>query len=633
MSKTTYLGLEKPAESEFYRIQHFNDNADIIDKKVHELENKVGSPFIAQTAAQMTDKTRVYVYVGSESGYTKGNWYYHNGSKWISGGVYNSQGVDTDKNLDVEGKAADAKATGDRLSSITEDLKNSLSANGVQTFAIYAKFEHANLQQGKILRNIKYRIATDDLIKVDRDITIEAKNGFRFGVHTFVNGNYEKDSGWINSGKNLKISNGSTFKIVISRIDEDTSEDANMQEFVNAIIFNNVINDIKKELLITTENIKNNTNKEKTVLINNDNLHGTLWIYSDFVNGGLDGVTPVAQFWRVYSVDIIEAPYDLIITVDSLHKILFRFYINNEYDKSKDKEILPNQSLRINQGERFKCVIANYSETKDIADINEFVNAIKIDKNGVSSKLYRPNPCMMSISHQGFSTTNEAFGNSRISSYRGTFDRGFECAETDIQWTADNIPVCCHDNVFVNTDNDTTVTISENTYNDLKNMGYYHETIATFDDVIKNCKIYGLKLEIDKTKTTWTDTQWKILFDIISKYQMKEYVIWTCINGEMKNKIFNFYRKSTLMLNCNANQLTNAVSTAKAWATDDNKIIIAVNTSGLREKDIAEANVSIQGYNINIGVWTIDDVDEYKRWIPYAYCITSNKYCAKDIVY
>lgn len=124
MSKTTYLGLEKPAESEFYNIHHFNDNADIIDKKVHELENKVGSPFVAQTVAQMTDKTRVYIYVGSESGYTKGNWYYHNGSKWISGGVYNSQGVDTDKNLDVEGKAADAKITGDAISSIKEDLEN-----------------------------------------------------------------------------------------------------------------------------------------------------------------------------------------------------------------------------------------------------------------------------------------------------------------------------------------------------------------------------------------------------------------------------------------------------------------------------------------------------------------------------
>ena len=137
MSKTTYLGLEKPAESEFYRIQHFNDNADIIDKKVHELENKVGSPFIAQTAAQMTDKTRVYVYVGSESGYTKGNWYYHNGSKWISGGVYNSQGVDTDKNLDVEGKAADAKATGDRLSSITGDLDDGKKTeNGDENYNI-----------------------------------------------------------------------------------------------------------------------------------------------------------------------------------------------------------------------------------------------------------------------------------------------------------------------------------------------------------------------------------------------------------------------------------------------------------------------------------------------------------------
>ena len=74
-----------------------------------------GSPLTAATVAEMTDKNRVYVYTGSESGYTSGNWYYWNGSTWASGGVYNSVAVDTDKTLNVSGKAADAKVTGDAI--------------------------------------------------------------------------------------------------------------------------------------------------------------------------------------------------------------------------------------------------------------------------------------------------------------------------------------------------------------------------------------------------------------------------------------------------------------------------------------------------------------------------------------
>lgn len=50
----------------------------------------VGSPSVARTVAAMTDTSKVYVYSGSETGYTAGNWYYYNGSAWVSGGVYNS---------------------------------------------------------------------------------------------------------------------------------------------------------------------------------------------------------------------------------------------------------------------------------------------------------------------------------------------------------------------------------------------------------------------------------------------------------------------------------------------------------------------------------------------------------------
>lgn len=79
------------------------------------IQAQIGSPYIATTAAGMTDKTRVYVYQGSESGYTSGNWYYWNGSAWTSGGVYNSVGISTDTSLTASGQAADAKTVGDKL--------------------------------------------------------------------------------------------------------------------------------------------------------------------------------------------------------------------------------------------------------------------------------------------------------------------------------------------------------------------------------------------------------------------------------------------------------------------------------------------------------------------------------------
>lgn len=77
-----------------------------------------GAPATASTVAAMTDTSKIYVYTGSESGYTKGDWYYNNGSSWVSGGVYNSAAVETDTSLSVSGAPADAKVTGDAINNI-----------------------------------------------------------------------------------------------------------------------------------------------------------------------------------------------------------------------------------------------------------------------------------------------------------------------------------------------------------------------------------------------------------------------------------------------------------------------------------------------------------------------------------
>ena len=83
-----------------------------LQTQITSLRGAVGAPTTAVLASLMSDTDKIYVYTGNESGYTYGNWYYHNGTTWVSGGVYNSQALETDPTLSVEGMAADAAATG-----------------------------------------------------------------------------------------------------------------------------------------------------------------------------------------------------------------------------------------------------------------------------------------------------------------------------------------------------------------------------------------------------------------------------------------------------------------------------------------------------------------------------------------
>ena len=98
-----------------------------LDQRVTNAEAAVGSPLIAAAVSEMLDPTHIYVYMGSETGYIPGNWYYWDGSAWTSGGVYNSVAVDTDKTLSVPNQAADAKAAGDQINSLLQDMTRTIN--------------------------------------------------------------------------------------------------------------------------------------------------------------------------------------------------------------------------------------------------------------------------------------------------------------------------------------------------------------------------------------------------------------------------------------------------------------------------------------------------------------------------
>lgn len=106
---------------------------------INSLKAAVGSPLTAKTVAEMNDKSKIYVYTGTEDGYIKGNWYYNDGSSWVSGGVYNSIAVETDTTLTVSKQAADAKVTGDYIRAMYSNKKNIVKGDHFETWDVQFK--------------------------------------------------------------------------------------------------------------------------------------------------------------------------------------------------------------------------------------------------------------------------------------------------------------------------------------------------------------------------------------------------------------------------------------------------------------------------------------------------------------
>lgn len=131
-------------------------NMNAIVESINALGYAVGGPNVASTVSAMTDTSKVYVYTGSETGYTAGNWYYYNGSAWVSGGVYQATAVETDTTLTMPGEPADAKAAGDAV----DDLKSVFSGHVSDPYTRFNPYTN-NTVNTKLSDGV-YRIVTND---------------------------------------------------------------------------------------------------------------------------------------------------------------------------------------------------------------------------------------------------------------------------------------------------------------------------------------------------------------------------------------------------------------------------------------------------------------------------------------
>lgn len=227
--------------------------------EVQSLQAAVGSPLTAITASAMIDTNKIYVYVGSETGYTNGNWYYWNGSAWTSGGVYNSIAFETDTTFTQSGQAADAKVVGDEIDGIKSALEYSMEVGylGQMTLMSFSKFERGSYQaDGQTTVSINYRVRQRESLSLPYDITLIPNTGFRMYIY-YIGGT---NPGWENN--KFTIPANTTFKIMIARINEDTSEIADPVYFAKQIIFDSSIKTEQSEIdtrVLNLEETKDNT--------------------------------------------------------------------------------------------------------------------------------------------------------------------------------------------------------------------------------------------------------------------------------------------------------------------------------------------------------------------------------------
>lgn len=486
-----------------------------------------GSPLVASTVAEMTDQTRVYVYTGSESGYTAGNWYYWNGSAWTSGGVYNATAVSTDTTLIIAGKAADAKATGDAIRAVTIPTDKTLTQSDKPADAKVV---------GDELADLKDELNESVFIVGDTHSPIEWEQGTLYAA-----GGGKRDS-TINIRTNA-FSKGDIFSIYPSAgyMIELAAYDAENQNayvgmwqgdtfnkavkyFSSGIIMRNmpetylykiVLKSSEEEEIDPTYYINCNIKKESYVLktdfdpsIANNAYNMAQSIQEGLLprlNFGLGNIgssgNKISSTTVCCSKTAVKFDRDTFIRcVSSEYLYTLRRYSGEEINASNYIDYLGSfyGTYKLNAGTYYVIAIAKRTP-ETITDVDEYAQKIEVwspmyleEMRKYELDRFAPfgNTRRKIYAHKGI-TLHEP--ENTVPSFEAAGIGGAWAIETDIQATSDGHLICMHD-MTVDRTTTGTGTIANMTFAEIEELRIKDHPdlkVPTVEQYLEICKIYG----------------------------------------------------------------------------------------------------------------------------------------------
>lgn len=234
----------------------------------------------------------------------------------------------------------------------------------------------------------------------------------------------------------------------------------------------------------------------------------------------------------------------------------------------------------------------------------------------------------VSVAHRGYHPQGVA-ENSALA-YRHAKLAGFDYGETDIQWTKDNIPVCCHDEYFFDHSTNDSISIRQHTLEELKRFDYHGTSISSLQEVMDTCKRYGLGLYLDRFTTFDKERRVKI-FNMIETFG-KEKVCYIFGNREVAGiqQVLDFDSCATIALLQFHRINRELVEFANSLSTSTNKVILDVDHS-TNPTTALNQYLPMLKPNVHFSVFTINNKRTYKEYLPFVISITSDLLSARHL--
>lgn len=227
------------------------------------------------------------------------------------------------------------------------------------------------------------------------------------------------------------------------------------------------------------------------------------------------------------------------------------------------------------------------------------------------------------VSHRGY---NETAPENTMSAFQKSYEYGYKYVETDVTFTADDVPVLLHDDSIDRTSNGSGK-IGSLTYEYVRTLDfgswkseeYAGEKIPSFDEFMAFCSTHDIHPYVE-LKSNITQNRVYELLNIVDKYNMREKTSWVSFSIEYLQYMKNADPKAELGLNT-VDVNDNTYNMVQSLKTSENTPFLSISVSCLNNALVQRC----KSENIPVGVWICDTRDEIFKLDPYISVVTTNK--------
>ena len=235
-------------------------------------------------------------------------------------------------------------------------------------------------------------------------------------------------------------------------------------------------------------------------------------------------------------------------------------------------------------------------------------------------------PTISSVAHRGYQIHGAV--ENTVNAYRYARAAGFQFGETDVQWTKDDIPVCCHDEYFFDQTTKDSISIKQYTLEELRQFNYKGTTISTLEEVMDTCKRYGLGLYLDRF-TSFNSPRKEKIYDLITRFG-KENVCYLFVGIKELGveQVLEYDSCATIGILYFRTMDQKLIDFANTISSPHNKIILDLDHSK-NPTDTLEKYRPMLKDNVYYGFFTVNNKNTYRKYLPYAVSITSDNISEK----